>query len=243
MSTDQAVFEQALELYMTAEHDCPYLEGRHATNLLVDPSFTPSTSQYEVLVNKGFRRSGGHIYRPSCRNCSDCVATRIPTGFFKYSRSQKRNWRLNNDLEVSVNYSGVFNEEHEVLYSQYIKQRHPKGGMDDSSLGEVVDFLFSRWSNTILIEFRAQSKLLAVAVTDCLPNGLSAVYTFYDPQSLNRSLGTYCLLWQINWAQALDLEYVYPGYWIKACHKMSYKTRFQPIEGLINGRWIKLNKG
>lgn len=236
------MFEHALELYMTAEHDCPYLDDRHATNLLVDPNFSPTAAQYEVLINKGFRRSGEHIYRPSCRHCSDCVATRIPVSFFKYSRSQKRNWRLNSDLDVSINYSGVFNTEHEKLYNRYITQRHPKGGMDENTLGEVVDFLFASWLNVILIEFRAEGKLLAVAVTDYLPNGLSAVYTFYDPASLNRSLGTYCLLWQISWVQQLELEYVYPGYWIKACHKMSYKTRFQPIEGLINGRWVKLNK-
>lgn len=241
--SDLTSFEHALELYITAEHDCPYLEERRAINLLVDPTFLPSGEQYEVLIEKGFRRSGRHIYRPSCRRCSECVSTRIPVDFFKQSRSQKRNWRLNQDLSVHINRSKQLTVEHEQLYNAYIKERHYGGGMDGDSLSDVANFLFSSWSETVLLEVREQERLLAVAVTDCVPNGISAVYTFYEPQIAHqRGLGTFCLLWQIHWVQSQGLEYVYPGYWIKASNKMNYKTRFQPIEGLIDGRWVKLAK-
>lgn len=232
----------ALELYITAAHECPYLPERRATNLLVDPAFNMSAPVYSQLLDKGFRRSGGDVYRPCCQRCQLCVSTRIAVNAFKASRSQKRTWKQNQDLTVRVNENG-YRRDYTALYLSYVKARHAGGGMDDDTPSSFARFILAPWCKTVLLEFWLGERLMAVAATDLLKQGLSSVYTFYDPsEGSARGLGTFALLWQIEWARSLGLAYVYPGYWIAESPKMRYKINFQPIEGLVDGQWVSLPK-
>jgi len=236
------VLSESLELYITAAHECPYLSDRKATNLLVDPGYEMDLPTYSRLIDKGFRRSGSDVYRPCCYRCQSCVSTRIPVSDFKFKRSQKRNWKNNSDLDVRVNTSG-FKPEYSALYLRYIRSRHAGGGMDDDSPASFANFILTGRCETALIEFWRDDVLLAVAATDKVKQGLSSVYTFFDPdEGVERGLGTYALLWQIHWAQEQGLPYVYPGYWIAESPKMNYKTRFSPIKGFIDDQWIDLPK-
>ena len=229
--------ETSLNLYITAVHPCPYVVGREAVNLLVDPCFNMTADLYARLLDSGFRRSGQDVYRPHCKGCTACISTRIPVDAFQPDRSQRRNWKRNADLTVILNHDG-FKASYDHLYRRYINQRHPKGGMDTDSSTTFANFLLCRWCPTVLVEFYLDNTLVAVAAIDELKNGLSAVYTFFDPNiGQNRGLGTYAILWQIEYAKQLNLPYVYPGYWIADARKMNYKTRFQPLEGLVDGVW------
>lgn len=231
-----------IELYITSAHDCPYLEGRQAMNLLVDPSRVMDAASYTHLLKQGFRRSGGEVYRPCCRQCSACVSTRIPVEAFRPSRSQKRSLKANQDLSLRINRDG-FRGEYEALYQRYITTRHAGGGMDDDPFNAFAHFAVSPWSTTVFLEFYQGETLVGVAVTDKLQDALSLVYTFFDPElSRQRSLGVFAILKQIEWAREQGMQYVYPGYWIAESPKMRYKTRFQPIEGYIDGHWIPLKK-
>lgn len=235
------MFSDSLELYITAAHECPYLSRRKATNLLVDPGYTMDLFTYSRLIDKGFRRSGSDVYRPCCYRCQSCVSTKIPVDDFKFKRSQKRNWKRNNDLEVRVNIAG-FKPEYSELYLRYIRSRHAGGGMDDDSPASFARFILTSWCETALLEFWRDDVLLAVAATDVLEQGLSSVYTFFDPdEGAARGLGTYALLWQIHWAKEQNLPYVYPGYWIAESPKMNYKIRFSPIKGFIDDKWVDLS--
>jgi arginine-tRNA-protein transferase len=195
-----------------------------------------NSTLYGQLSLYGFRRSGNYIYRPQCAECQACIPVRIPVADFVPNRQQKRTGRFNEDLEIS-SVSANFVQEHYDLYAKYIHVRHSDGDMFPPSIAQYVSFLFSDWCNTRLIEFRAEGRLLAVAVCDYLRNGLSAVYTFYDPEEEKRSLGTIAVLWQIKEALRLGLPYVYLGYWVKESPKMAYKTRYQPLEAFISQRW------
>lgn len=237
---DRMSAEANLNLYITAVHPCPYLPDQQAINLLVDPCFHMTSKLYSRLLENGFRRSGEDVYRPHCKHCHACVSTRIPVNEFQPDRSQKRNLQHNRDLRVHINDGQGFKPEYEQLYRRYIQQRHPGGGMEEDTTETFASFLLGRWSKTLLIEFRENRRLLAVAAVDRVQNGLSAVYTFFDPEESKRGLGTYAVLWQIQHTQETGLSYVYPGYWIAESRKMQYKTRFQPIEGLVNGVWKRL---
>nr|CAA6814886.1 MAG: Arginine-tRNA-protein transferase (EC [uncultured Thiotrichaceae bacterium] len=234
------MLSDSLELYITAAHDCPYLSDRKATNLLVDPGYDMNLATYSRLIDKGFRRSGSDVYRPCCYRCQSCVSTRIPVKDFRFKRSQKRNWNNNSDLAVRVNTAG-YKPEYSDLYLRYIRSRHAGGGMDDDSPASFANFILTSWCETALLEFWQGDVLLAVAATDKVKQGLSSVYTFFDPdEGAARGLGTYALLWQIHWAREQKLPYVYPGYWIAESPKMNYKTRFSPIKGFIDDQWVDL---
>ena len=234
--------DQPLKIFPTGMHPCSYLPGLIARNAVVDPEYEMTPKVYDYLIQNGFRRSGEQVYRPYCHTCEECVTTRIPVLNFKRSRSQKRNWRLNKDLIVEVN-RGDFRQEYLPLYQRYLESRHESQDHEG-----VEKFLLADWCDIHFFEFYAidesnHKRLIGVAVTDVVKSGLSAVYTFFDPEQGNqRGLGVYAVLWQIEHAQQQDMEYVYPGFWIKDCRKMNYKTRFQPIEGLIRGKWIALEK-
>lgn len=234
------MISESLELYITASHECPYIAGNKATNLLVDPVFRMDSLVYARLIEKGFRRSGADVYRPCCYRCQSCVSTRIEVSRFKPRRSQKRNFKSNQDLRVVVNADG-FKPEYTDLYIKYIRSRHAGGGMDEDTTESFANFILTDWCETLLLEIYEQDRLLSVAATDRLPQGLSLVYTFFDPEaSARRGLGVFSLLWQIEYAKMLGLKYVYPGYWIAQSDKMRYKTNFQPIEGFVDNAWIPL---
>ncbi len=225
-----------LLLYASPAHECSYLPGSTATTLFVDPEFPKDPGIYTLLSRKGFRRSGEHVYRPNCHDCTACMPVRVPVERFTPRRSQRRALRDNRDLRI-VPRESVFCEEHFLLYSRYLGARHANGGMDNPTRKQYREFLLSSWANTILYEFRLAEHLVAVAVADHLSDGLSAVYAFFDPEFSSRGVGTYCILWQIEETRRLGHEWLYLGYWIADSAKMRYKQEFQPQERFIDGRW------
>jgi arginyl-tRNA--protein-N-Asp/Glu arginylyltransferase len=226
-----------LQLFKTQPDKCGYLDGLQSQNLVVDPDLLPDRSLQTLLANAGFRRSGNMLYRPNCPSCQACKATRVPVERFIPSRRQKRVLKKNVDLSVFA-VSAVYSEEHYQLFAKYLKQRHADGGMDDTSEEGYRSFLLGDWSETVLLEIRdSAGRLMAVAVTDVLDNGLSAVYTFFDPDESARSLGGFAILSQIRRSREEGLDWLYMGYWVAECQKMSYKTEYQPLQVLIGSSW------
>jgi arginine-tRNA-protein transferase len=225
-----------LLLFATPAHACSYLPERDATTLFVDPEFPKEIGVYTLLSRNGFRRSGEHVYRPNCEACSACVPVRVPVDRFVPRRSQRRTLRANRDVDVIVR-ENTFCEEHFLLYDRYLGARHANGGMDNPTRKQYREFLLSSWADTLLYEFRLGTRLIAVAVADRLMDGLSSVYTFFDPQLRGRGIGTYCILWQIEETRRLGLDWLYLGYWIAESPKMLYKKEFMPQERFVDGRW------
>ncbi|MES9865024.1 MAG: arginyltransferase [Candidatus Thiodiazotropha sp. LLP2] len=230
--------EDAYALYMSQVHDCSYLPGEEARNLFLDPTAKVTPELYQQLIDRGFRRSGCYLYQPACPHCTGCVSLRIPVNKYKPSRSQRRNWKSNaSQFQVSATDSS-FNEEHYQLYKRYLLERHPDGAMACNSPGQYSQFLTCDWAETQFIEFKKSGQLVAVAVSDQLPQGTSSVYTFYDPQFKQEGVGMFALIWQIYSARERGLEWVYPGFWIEACTKMNYKSRFRPFEAWTGQQWV-----
>lgn len=228
---------QTLHFYATPEHDCSYLPGQTAKTLFVDPHAEISLDTYSQLSDLGFRRSGKHIYRPHCDNCRACISVRIPIVLFQPSKSQKRVLNKNKDLTVTQ-CKPVFTDEYYSLYSRYINERHRDGDMHPPTLEQFSSFLIEGKSESFFYEFRDQGgRLVAVSVIDFLNDGISAIYTFYDPVERKRSLGKFCILWQIKHCKRYGLNYLYLGYWVRDCRKMSYKVDYHPFELLIEGEW------
>ena len=193
------------------------------------------------LTDMGFRRSGEHIYRPWCEGCGECKSVRVPVAGFNVSKSQKRVLTRNKDLQVSFELPSCADEIYN-LYANYIIQRHSDGDMYPPSLEQFENFLCQAppTSQTRFVCFRLEQKLLAVAVVDLLPKGVSAIYTFFDPAYGIRSLGRLAVLWQIRWAQSQAMDFVYLGYWIKDCQKMAYKAEYQPLQVFEDLIWQTL---
>lgn len=229
-----------LRFYTTHPHPCSYLSEKEATTLFLDPYQPLDTETYTQLSELGFRRSGQHIYRPHCQHCSACIPARLPVNTFQPNRQQRRVVKRNIDLEV-MDVKPRLTDEYYALYSYYIERRHADGDMYPPSQEQFQNFLACEFPFVHYYEFRHAGRLLAVAVTDVLSTGLSAVYTFYDPDEEHRSLGRYAILWQLQEARRLGLPALYLGYCIRNCQKMSYKTEYRPIELLVNQRWIRAN--
>ena len=227
----------AIKLYATHEHPCRYLKDRAATTIFVDPALILNSHIYSELSDFGFRRSGKHIYRPNCRSCHACIPVRIPVEAFQPTRTQKRCLKRNADLTVTVRKT-IKTDEHYSLYANYIQLRHADGDMYPPSREQYDDFLSAEWGVTRYLEFRSKDKLVGVAVSDQLDQGLSAIYTFFDPAESSRSLGVFAVLEQLKLAAQLGLPYVYLGYWIRECAKMRYKTQYRPLQMYINNHWL-----
>ena len=239
MSDTKDDSEQQLKVFQTHSHDCSYLAGQKAQTLFVDPEAELSKTSQTRLAALGFRRSGDFVYRPNCQHCNACVPARVPVNHFKPNRTQRRIWRRNASLTTHVTEARL-NDELYDLYARYITARHQDGDMYPPSPEQFADFLTNNQADTRFIEYRDQDKLVAVAVTDILDNAYSAVYSFFDPDNGRASYGVYTILSQIDQAQKAGLDYLYLGYWIKACQKMSYKVDYRPIELFINQRWTML---
>jgi leucyl-tRNA---protein transferase len=229
--------QMSLNIITTPSHQCSYLPNRVAATVVVDPMCSQKNILlYDKLSQQGFRRSGEHIYRPRCHNCDACIAVRIPVQQFKPRRSQRRVWRNNQDLTVKA-LPPEFKPEHYNLYLRYLMTRHEGEGMDNPTPKGYMQFLTSSWSKTVFYEFTLGKQIVAVAVVDQIYNGLSAVYTFFEPELKERSLGVYAILWEIEETKRLNLEWLYLGYWLKDSRKMRYKAEYQPLEYFYQGSW------
>lgn len=225
-----------LQFYITTESPCGYYDGRNSCNLVPDPKLRLNMPIYNQLIQHGFRRSGAHCYRPHCGNCQACIACRIPVQAFSPSRSQKRCLKANQTLTLTTVNAG-FSEEYFELYRRYLNSRHVDGAMADPAKEDFKQFLYCDWADTQFFEHRLNGKLVAVAVTDIISDGVSAVYSFFEPEMVKNSLGTYCVLSLIDYAKKHDLDYVYLGYWIKNHPKMHYKANFKPLQLYLDEHW------
>jgi arginine-tRNA-protein transferase len=234
---------ESLKFFATAPHPCSYLEDEEATTVFVEPSTDLSAAQMVKLAESGFRRSGRYTYRPQCTNCAACISVRVPVDSFNPKRRQIRTFKRNQDVSFSAR-TPILDEERYLLYKRYIEIRHADGDMYPPSPSQYQSFLTSNREHAFFLEARINENLIAVTLFDEIPdNGLSAIYTFYEPGSQFecRSLGRLMVLKLIEIARGLGLPYVYLGYWIRDSKKMVYKTEYRPIEMLINGKWIRAN--
>lgn len=228
-----------LQFYATAPYGCSYLPGRIARSQVATPAHLIDSDTFGKLLRAGFRRSGIFTYRPHCDACRECRPVRIPVEAFVASRSQRRSWRHHDDLKA-IERPLVFREEHYQLYQRYQAARHQGGGMDQDSRDQYSHFLLQSHVDSHLVEFREQDELRMVSIIDRLSDGLSSVYTFYDPEVSGSSFGTYAILWQIAQCRSLGLSYVYLGYWIENSRKMAYKADYRPLEVLRDEQWQPL---
>ena len=228
-----------VKFYITQDHACSYLPEQRAKTLFADPYIAFDGKMYTELSQIGFRRSGNYLYKPYCDHCKACIPIRIPVKQFKMNRRQKHVWFKNQDLMV-IEEKPHFNSEFYTLYKNYIAARHSEGDMYPATEAQYQSFLLNDWSNSIFFSLYKGNSVIAVTVVDKLINALSAVYTFFDPEQAKRSLGSFAILYQIEKAKALNLPFVYLGYWIKNCHKMNYKSEYRPLEMLINQQWVLL---
>ncbi len=224
-----------LRLLLGTEQPCGYLPRRLSRSAFVAPH-TPMTAEvYGALIANGFRRSGDYAYRPACSQCKACVPVRVPIAAFKPNRTQRRCLKRNADLRIERR--SMLDDEAFALYRRYLLARHPFGGMDADDAKAFHEFLGSSWGVTEFWCFYEGTVLCMVAVVDRLPQGLSAVYTFYDPDQASRSLGTYAVLSQLATAETEGLDYLYLGYWVAGSATMDYKRLFEPLEQFDGSGW------
>ena len=220
------------QFFATPAGPCPYLENR-VERKMYTPLVGRNTGRlHEALVESGFRRSQSIVYKPACEDCHACIPVRVRVRDFIVTRSLKRIAKRNNDL-LAQECLPIATAEQYHLFHQYQQSRHPESGMASMDFGEFQDMVENTAVPTIMVEFRNRDGcLIAACLTDRMTDGLSLCYSFFDPTEPQRSLGSYMVLWHITRARALDFGYFHLGYWIAESPKMSYKTLFQPLEGL-----------
>jgi len=230
-----------LSFYVTPPHECPYGKEQQATTLFLTPEIRPQEGYYQLLIEKGFRRSGDHIYRPHCGECKECISVRLNVKNFIPNKQQKRCGKKGKRFTKKIS-PATYDDEHYQLYAKYIEDRHQDGDMYPPSIEQYKDFLFCDWLNTQYLDFiePTTGKLIACCVFDELKTGPSAIYTFFDPEYAKFSPGRLAILSLIDKALHGNQEHVYLGYWISSCQKMSYKGEYRPIECFSNEQWVNL---
>lgn len=232
---------QRLQFYLTAPYPCSYLHRREARSQVATPANMIDTTLFSELARMGFRRSGLYVYRPRCDRCDACAPARVPVERFRARRGQRRCLARNRDIDVIMK-PLQYDEAHYRLYRRYQSARHAGGGMDRDDREQYRAFLLTSRVDSLLLEFRLGDQVIMVSLVDRLLDGLSAVYTFFEPDLPRRSLGVFNILTQIEWAQRMGLDYAYLGYWIEASPKMAYKADYRPIEVLRDGQWQTLDE-
>ena len=221
---------------------CPYLPHRLETKLVTELSGPDAISQHDTLTDAGFRRSHHFVYKPLCDGCRACVPVRIRVRDFDLSRMQRRIQRRNEHVQASEVQALATGEQY-ALFSRYVMARHREGDMADMDFDDYRAMVEESPVETAIIEFRddsADGRLVGACLVDWLSSGVSAVYSYFDPQDPRRGLGTYMILEHIAYARRLGIPYLYLGYWIQGSPKMSYKKRFQPQEQLTGNGWVRV---
>lgn len=230
---------------MTAVAPCPYLPGMTERKVFANLPFSDGAHVNDELTHAGFRRSQNIAYRPACDACDACVSVRIPVSEFAFSRSQRKILNRNADLSRDLVEAEATTEQFDLL-KRYLAQRHPGGGMTDMSWSDYVSMVEDTAVRTHLIEYRLPSPdggpgdLIAVTLTDLLSDGLSMVYSFFDPDMERRSLGVFAILDHVRQAAAVNLPFLYLGYWVQGSPKMDYKAAFRPMEALRPLGWTRM---
>lgn len=236
-STNNSKALSSIRLFRTTPHPCSYKSGLAASTVFVDPDLVIDKNLNSKLSELGYRRSGGHLYRPDCETCSACQSCRIPVMQFAARRRHRKTWNYNQDLKVEI-CTDLAGDAEFALYQRYIDSRHDDGDMYPASAEQFEAFIKTKTVDTRFLKFYLEDQLLAVSVTDVLEQGLSAVYTFFEPSQAKRSLGSYAILWQVELAKKMQLEYLFLGYWVKGCQKMEYKSSYRPLQLLVDGQWV-----
>lgn len=240
------------QFYLTAPSPCPYLHGQEERKVFTHLVGDRASELNDLLTHGGFRRSQSIAYRPACESCRACVSVRVVTKDFQPSRNMRRIAERNSDLVGEMHSPAPTSEQYSV-FRAYLDTRHRDGGMADMTVLDYAMMIEDSHVDTRLVEYRwresggggkgrSARQLLAVALTDVLSDGLSMVYSFFDPEAGERSLGTYMILDHIARAKAMGLAYVYLGYWVPGSRKMDYKGRFLPQERLLPSGWSRVEK-
>ncbi|TRD18897.1 arginyltransferase [Palleronia caenipelagi] len=230
----------APQFYVTAPQPCPYLANRIERKLFTGLQGDQANLLNSALSKQGFRRSQNVLYRPSCADCSACMSARIRVADFQPSRTQRRTLNRNIDLKRNANPPWATEDQYE-LFRRYLDSRHSEGGMTDMDIFEFAAMIEETPVKSHVIEYSrrdgGENDLTAVCLTDVLDDGVSLVYSFFDPDQSRRSLGTYVILDHIEIARQMGRPYVYLGYWVPSSAKMAYKAKFSPLEIFKGGRW------
>ena len=231
-----------LQYYITPPHNCSYLDNKSARMVFLDPAQRIDVVTLSELSRLGFRRSGDFVYRPECHLCRQCLSCRVPVDIFQMNSQQKKAWKRNQDLSIKITRTQDASSLHYDLYARYINQRHCDGDMYPPNEDQFEKFLMHTCTESFFLELWHGERLVSVSTCDPLDDGISAVYTFFDPDENRRSLGVFAILKQIEYAKAQGLNYVYLGYWVPHSGKMNYKSQYVPLELLIDGQWRRLNR-
>ena len=239
------------QFYLTAPSPCPYLPGKEERKVFTHLVGERAGELNDLLTHGGFRRSQSIAYRPACDTCRACVSVRVVASEFRPSRNMRRVMERNADIVGDMRTSSPTSEQYSV-FRAYLDSRHRNGGMADMTVLDYAMMVEDSHVQTRVVEYRRRGpdsgitgrgsgQLLAVTLVDVLSDGLSMVYSFFDPEEGDRSLGTFMILDHIARARRMGLDYVYLGYWVRGSHKMDYKGRFLPQERLMPEGWQRTN--
>ena len=233
------------QFYVTAPQDCPYLEKQVERKLFTALYGSNSRRLNNSLSKQGFRRSQNVLYRPSCSNCNACMSARISSTAFKQSKSQKRIYTRNKDVIRTVN-PPLATDPQYALFKRYINTRHPNGGMSDMDAEDFTAMIEETNVDSKIVEYYVSKdgipELISFSLVDILDDGISMVYSVFDPYMKERSLGTYMIIDHNDLALEIGLNFVYLGYWVKGSSKMDYKKRFSPLQVFTDDKWVCATK-